>query len=211
MQRRATWERALRGILSTFFDNSAAKAVAALLDVADSKLSEAELNEISELIQKAGRNGGTSHECNRTFVDRNRPGVFAASIRASILIFAASVITLLMHRSSSAARHLLWTFAMAGILLLPLLPGILPKWPVAVLPARAVNLNATTNGMSTENTSATSAMPHEIKMTVPIHSSHAPRIEHGENTSLIPEAPKYVAAPTPADRSFNIPFTIAFS
>jgi BlaI family penicillinase repressor len=58
VQRRAhVGKGALRGILSTFFDNSAAKAVAALLDVADSKLSEAELKEISELIQKAKKRG----------------------------------------------------------------------------------------------------------------------------------------------------------
>jgi BlaI family transcriptional regulator, penicillinase repressor len=48
---------ALRGILRTFFDNSAAKAVAALLDVSDAKLSETELGEISELIAKAKKRG----------------------------------------------------------------------------------------------------------------------------------------------------------
>jgi BlaI family transcriptional regulator, penicillinase repressor len=49
---------AMRGILRTFFDNSAAKAVAALLDVSDTKLSESELSEISDLIAKAKKRGG---------------------------------------------------------------------------------------------------------------------------------------------------------
>jgi BlaI family penicillinase repressor len=49
---------ALRGILQTFFDNSAAKTVAALLDLADAKLTDTELAEISELIEKAKNRGG---------------------------------------------------------------------------------------------------------------------------------------------------------
>ena len=48
---------ALRGILQTFFDNSAAKAVAALLDVSDAKLSEKEVSQISDLIEKARKRG----------------------------------------------------------------------------------------------------------------------------------------------------------
>ena len=51
---------AMRRVLRTFFDNSAAKAAAALLDVADAQLSDRELSEIGELIQRARRNGGKS-------------------------------------------------------------------------------------------------------------------------------------------------------
>jgi len=48
---------ALRRMLNTFFDNSAAKAVAALLDVSDTKLSPKELEEIAQLIDKARKGG----------------------------------------------------------------------------------------------------------------------------------------------------------
>jgi predicted transcriptional regulator len=51
---------ALRGMLSTFFDNSAAKAVAALLDVSDSKLTREEFDELEELIDKARQRGNKS-------------------------------------------------------------------------------------------------------------------------------------------------------
>ena len=51
---------ALRGILKTFFDNSAARAVAALLDVSDAKISDQELTEISELIENARKRGNKS-------------------------------------------------------------------------------------------------------------------------------------------------------
>jgi len=49
---------ALRGILKTFFDNSAARAVAAFLDLSDAKISDEELAEISELLEKAKKRGG---------------------------------------------------------------------------------------------------------------------------------------------------------
>jgi predicted transcriptional regulator len=47
---------ALRRVLRTFFDNSASKAVAALMDVADTALSDAELAELAQLVERAKRN-----------------------------------------------------------------------------------------------------------------------------------------------------------
>ena len=49
---------ALRGVLRTFFDNSAVKAVAALMDAKDTHLSDEELVELSQLIARARRKGG---------------------------------------------------------------------------------------------------------------------------------------------------------
>ena len=46
---------AVRRLLQTFFDNSAAKAVAALLDAADADLTPAELAELQALIDAAKR------------------------------------------------------------------------------------------------------------------------------------------------------------
>lgn len=48
---------ALRGVLATFFDNSASKAVAALLEASEGKLSEEEYQRLAALIQAAGREG----------------------------------------------------------------------------------------------------------------------------------------------------------
>jgi len=48
---------ALLRMLQTFFDNSAAKAVAALLDAADANLSADELREMSALIEQARHKG----------------------------------------------------------------------------------------------------------------------------------------------------------
>lgn len=51
---------AIKRVLSTFFDNSATQAVAALLDVSDSNLSEAELDEMEKLIAEAKKRGQQS-------------------------------------------------------------------------------------------------------------------------------------------------------
>ena len=48
---------ALQRVVQTFFDNSAEKAVAALLDLADRELSEAELERLAKLIEHARSEG----------------------------------------------------------------------------------------------------------------------------------------------------------
>jgi predicted transcriptional regulator len=48
---------ALRDLLETFFEGSAEKAVAALLDQSSTRLSKAELDRLSQLIEEARREG----------------------------------------------------------------------------------------------------------------------------------------------------------
>jgi predicted transcriptional regulator len=48
---------AIRHLVQTFFDGSPQEAVAALLDASSSKLSEAELDRLQELIDKARKGG----------------------------------------------------------------------------------------------------------------------------------------------------------
>lgn len=48
---------ALKQLLKTFFDGSTEQAVAALLDLSSSKLSDAELNRLSNLIDQARKEG----------------------------------------------------------------------------------------------------------------------------------------------------------
>src|SRR5262245_11500085 len=50
-------ESALRQLLQTFFDGSAEKAVAALLDISSTRLSDAELVRLSRLIADARKEG----------------------------------------------------------------------------------------------------------------------------------------------------------
>lgn len=48
---------ALKHVLRTFFDDSTEEAVAAMLDIADTRLSEPELDRLSRLIEKAREEG----------------------------------------------------------------------------------------------------------------------------------------------------------
>lgn len=57
VSRSAARESALRGVVRTFFGGSAGEAVAALLDMADGKLSKTELDEIAGLIRRAKKEG----------------------------------------------------------------------------------------------------------------------------------------------------------
>src|SRR5262249_19407519 len=51
-----------------------------------------------------------------------------ASIKGPVLLAAAGLLTLAMRRSSAAARHLVWSLAIAGCLGLPVLAAALPDW-----------------------------------------------------------------------------------
>jgi BlaI family transcriptional regulator, penicillinase repressor len=55
--RTAARQSALRQLVKTFFDGSATQAVAALLDMSDSRLSADEADQLATLIEKAKREG----------------------------------------------------------------------------------------------------------------------------------------------------------
>ena len=50
-------QSAMQQLLQTFFDSSAEQAVAALLDMSRAKLSDAELDRLSEMIERARKEG----------------------------------------------------------------------------------------------------------------------------------------------------------
>ena len=53
--RRAAGRSAMRNLLRTFFDGSTEKAVAALLDVSDNKLTDQQLNRLRGIIEQASK------------------------------------------------------------------------------------------------------------------------------------------------------------
>jgi len=55
--RTAARQSALRSLVKTFFDGSAPQAVAALLDMSESRLSRDEADQLARLIEKAKREG----------------------------------------------------------------------------------------------------------------------------------------------------------
>ena len=57
LRRDAARKSALTHVLKTFFDNSAEQAVAALLELKGPRISEAELNRVSRLVENAKKEG----------------------------------------------------------------------------------------------------------------------------------------------------------
>jgi beta-lactamase regulating signal transducer with metallopeptidase domain/ketosteroid isomerase-like protein len=56
-----------------------------------------------------------------------------ATLKATVGIGIGGLLTLLLSRRSAAERHLVWTTAIVGVLLLPPLAVVAPRWPVAVV------------------------------------------------------------------------------
>jgi predicted transcriptional regulator len=57
LSRERARQSAMKQLLQTFFDDSAEQAVAALLDMSRARLSDAELDRLSEMIEKARKEG----------------------------------------------------------------------------------------------------------------------------------------------------------
>ncbi len=60
-----------------------------------------------------------------------------AFVKATVLLLLAAGGTVLLRRSTAALRHLIWTLACGGVLVLPVASALLPHWRVAPWP----NLN----------------------------------------------------------------------
>lgn len=59
------------------------------------------------------------------------------TLKATIVLMAAWLMTRLMARGSAAGRHLVWTLAIVAVLALPLVQFAGPRWDLPVLPAPA--------------------------------------------------------------------------
>ena len=61
-----------------------------------------------------------------------------ASLKGSVLVVLAWLLTRGLRSASAAARHLVWASAMGGMLLMPVLTGVVPSLRVSGLPAVSV-------------------------------------------------------------------------
>jgi TonB family protein len=55
---------------------------------------------------------------------------FECAWKATIILLAAGGLSILLRRASASVRHLVWTSAIAGALLIPIGSGTLPRWTV---------------------------------------------------------------------------------
>src|SRR5262245_24060564 len=59
--------------------------------------------------------------------------LIALSMKAILVLAVAAGLSFALRHASAAARHFVWTVAIAGVLALPILSLSLPVWRVAVL------------------------------------------------------------------------------
>lgn len=58
-----------------------------------------------------------------------------AFFKSTVILVFAGIVTVCMRRSSASLRHLVWTLACGGILVLPFASALLPNWRVAGWPS----------------------------------------------------------------------------
>jgi HEAT repeat protein/beta-lactamase regulating signal transducer with metallopeptidase domain len=54
-------------------------------------------------------------------------------VKATLMFVAAGAATFILRRGSAAVRHMIWTLALAGVVLLPILSVALPRWQMPLL------------------------------------------------------------------------------
>ncbi len=113
-------------------------------------------------------------------------------LRATVLLLVATLVALILRRSSAALRHLVWTLALTGTLLIPLCYCALPAWHWAILPRRQPELSAATLAPVTSDRTSTA-------------SSNVP-FGNGDRVEVRPDLghPPHSFTP-PADQSFKVP------
>ncbi len=57
------------------------------------------------------------------------------TLKAMMILAAAGLVSVMLRNSAAALRHLIWSLALGGLLLLPVLTFVVPAWRVAILPA----------------------------------------------------------------------------
>ena len=71
----------------------------------------------------------------------NAPAMLAVivevALKGTLLMAAAATVTLAVRGSTATLRHTVWSFALVAMLVIPALLAVLPRWQIAILPARS--------------------------------------------------------------------------
>src|SRR5436853_7371426 len=57
-----------------------------------------------------------------------------AFVKSTVILLLAGLVTVCLRRAPASLRHLVWTLACGGVLVLPLASAFLPNWRVAGWP-----------------------------------------------------------------------------
>ncbi len=115
--------------------------------------------------------------------------LFETVVRATVILLGAVIAALLLRRSPASARHALWTTATLGLLLLPVLHGVLPTIAIPGLPAEhqpaaVLSTPVLIEPVSEATTADLGTVPAIAATTITVSKLDAPAVSRGELVTL---------------------------
>ena len=118
-----------------------------------------------------------------------------AVAKSTLLLSAAGIAAVALRRASAAARHMVWTLALVGVLVVPVLSLALPRWQLSI-----VTLNAGTASPGAVPAPAASASP--AAATPPAATAAAPLVRtHPRGASSVSPVESPASPPPEATSS----------
>ena len=99
-----------------------------------------------------------------------------AVVKATVILLAAALTSVILRKASAALRHLVWTLALFGALVLPVVSLALPKWQ---LPLLTIALEQSNPAIVTDGR----------EFSAPHPTAHAPRLGHTGHEAAAATAP----------------------
>jgi VWFA-related protein len=131
----------------------------------------------------------------------------ALLVKSTLILLGALLLGRLLRDASAASRHALWTLALLGLLVLPPLSVVLPRWELPVLPTGHTVSVTHTGTASAAHVSAAAPATAALAVPVPTDPVAAPprTADRASDaaTSIVPPAPITEAAPAAAPRHWS--------
>jgi|GEM_PF-6800644 len=120
--------------------------------------------------------------------------LFDMAIKGTVLLLFAGLVTLLLSRRSAAHRHAVWTAAMIGVVLLPIVSALVPGRPWRVLPALNDRSSAAVTNVQAPAANAVAVSPPSDGATepegrAPISSPDVESSAQEDETAAAPDPP----------------------
>jgi carboxyl-terminal processing protease len=129
-----------------------------------------------------------------------------ASLKGAMLLAAAGLLALACRRGTAAARHLIWSLAIVGVLSLPILSMVLPSWRLPVSSPLIANGAITQTGRSQAHVPGVNGLPGNpgsgAGPVLLAATMHVPRVEPAAHPQTTPYPPA-LAAQTAATWSLS--------